>query len=437
MRIKMLSNDAGPNGIFPSGSVRDVSDEEGRQLISGGYAVEIFSIGLNKTFGNKWWALRELGEGGQGKVYLAEDKIHYQPLVQQFSEGLPQQGDLRRVPFSYEKTRTLLELIRQVNSQFDDHRAAVKELHANRDSEEYKKALKRMKQELQALRDVHHSNIVKLYDESIEKGWFAMEYFPRGPLSQCLQQFKGNINSTLRSFRELVEAVSVLHEKGMVHRDIKPDNIYMRDNALILGDFGLIWSNKIDKSRISDTYENVGSRDWMPAWAYRMRPEEVKPAFDVFGLGKVLWAMLSAKTVLNLWYFKRDEYNLERLFPENDGMKLVNELLSKCIVEEEKDCLKSASELLTELDKTIHRFGIGGAKLAKNDNRKCPVCGIGTYKMIVNANSTDAHNFGLQPTGMSGFKIYTCDSCGHVQLFHFENVEAISDSPVWGSDPKR
>ena len=53
------------------------------------------------------------------------------------------------------------------------------------------------------------------------------------------------------------------------------------NNNLILGDFGLVFYSDNDKPRVSKTFENVGSRDWMPGWAYGKRVEEVNPTFDV------------------------------------------------------------------------------------------------------------------------------------------------------------
>ena len=100
------------------------------------------------------------------------------------------------------------------------------------------------------------------------------------------------------------------------------------------------WKGGIDveHTRISDTFENVGSTDWMPAWASRLRIEDINPSFDVYSLGKTLWSMVSDSPVLRLWYFNEDEFNLENKFPNTKYMQLVNELLSKCVVEKEEAC---------------------------------------------------------------------------------------------------
>ena len=112
----------------------------------------------------------------------------------------------------------------------------------------------------------------------------------------------------------------------------------------------------------------------------------------------------------------------------------MNELLAKCIVENEADCLQSANVLLAELDKMIKKIRSGNVRLANNSKRPCIICTEGSCQRIVNGGSTDTHNFGISPTGMSGFKIYKCNFCGHIQLFHFENTEDAHELPAWETD---
>jgi hypothetical protein len=76
--------------------------------------------------------------------------------------------------------------------------------------------------------------------------------------------------------------------------------------------------------------------------------DDVKPNFDVFSLGKVLWSMVSGKPFLRLWYFSEREYDLERIFPEEPAMRWATRIFRKCIVDQEPDCLKDAAELLTK-----------------------------------------------------------------------------------------
>ena len=68
----------------------------------------------------------------------------------------------------------------------------------------------------------------------------------------------------LEALRSLVRGVELLHSKAAVHRDIKPENIFVSDARLVLGDFGIVYFEDEARARLSDSYENVGSHDWMP-----------------------------------------------------------------------------------------------------------------------------------------------------------------------------
>ena len=233
---------------------------------------------------------------------------------------------------------------------------------------------------------------------------------------------KGNLLRALETIRPIVEGVATLHTRGYVHRDIKPENIFLDSNhKLVLGDFGLVYFEDEKHARISATYENVGTRDWMPPWAMGMRIDQVKPTFDVFALGKVLWSMVSGKPILPLWYFDKDSFNVEILFPESRSMKFANPLFAKCIVEEEADCLSDASKLLYEIDETIGRISFGADPIDLNVKRVCKVCGIGEYiHLSRNDDQMDTRNFGLEPAGARKMRIFTCSHCGNVQLFSYQ-----------------
>lgn len=132
--------------------------------------------------------------------------------------------------------------------------------------------------------------------------------------SKYPHHFQGNMLAALAAFRQLVEGVSQIHDAGLAHRDIKPANVFMSsDNRLVLGDLGMVFFADDQRTRVMETYKNVGSRDWMPGWAMGIRVEDVKPSFDVFSLGKLFWSMLSGRPKLQPWYHHRDEFELEKM----------------------------------------------------------------------------------------------------------------------------
>jgi len=309
---------------------------------------------------------------------------------------------------------------------------ALKILHEPEDARNAELAEGRIKREMQAMSEMKHPNLLKIIDADPGGKWFVSQYHQKGTLDKNRHLFVGNLPKALRAFRPLVEGVSELHKKKIVHRDIKPQNVFVDSaDSLVLGDFGLVFYTDERHTRISNTFENVGSRDWMPAWAMGMRIEDIAPSFDVYCLGKLLWSMVSGKPILRLWYFEKEPFNIDTLFPKDRFIKFANPLLRKCVVEDEKDCFANASELLEEVDKVLSIIEKGADLINSKHERPCSVCGIGNYNLIVDHNGTATRNFGFNPTGTRTMKIFVCNHCGNVQLFTFSDGH---NSAVWADD---
>ncbi len=380
---------------------------------------------MSNSYDSRWKTIRKLGSGGQGEVFLVHDRSRNKQdeaittLPTLVRELTATQTDTARLQTSSRFVDTLLALI---NAEKADYAGALKVLHRPNAGDVLEKDALRIAREIEAMRSLSHPNLLQLIDAAPEEHWFVSQYHPQGTLDQNLDKYRGSAAAAVRKFRPLVEAVASLHEKGLVHRDIKPKNIFISDHDdLILGDFGIVFFADPEHTRISEDLDQVGSRDWMPPWALHGKLDDVKATFDVFTLGKVLWAMISGQSRLPLWYFRKDPFNLEMLFPDDPLMAMVNMLLAKCVVEEQKDCLESAKELLQETDRLMVALEYGTEPIGDGLKRACKVCGEGKYSLRDSSDRTWLHNFGLAPTGYSTFKVCICDYCGHVQLFFCEH----------------
>jgi len=371
-------------------------------------------------YSKKWKVINTLGEGGQGRVYrvfnLETDSKIKSSVI----------DTLKKIIIStvrHEITKGNYEIFFEALSEMlkmqdPSQQGALKVLHKPGKARDADLAQERIKREIQAMSDNLHPHLIRILDVDPDSAWFVSQFYANGTLADKREMFKGNVSKALEVIRPLVEAVATLHEKDYVHRDIKPQNVFLNlDNDLILGDFGLVHFEDEKHTRISNTYENVGSRDWMPGWAMGIRIEDVKPTFDVFSLGKLLWSMISGKPILPLWYFDKDSYNVEKLFPNSRKMRLVNQLFAECIVEDEQSCLQNASELLQHIDKTLASIELGADVINLSFERTCKVCGIGKYQLLVNDNFQETINFGFRPTRDRKMKIFTCSHCGNVELF--------------------
>jgi len=387
-------------------------------------------IGFNLSEGflmdylDKWKIIETLGEGGQGKVYrvlkLDVDSNIKSTIINSL-RNLTVAISYREIQEeNYEKLCDGLFEMFKIHDP--SQQGALKALHKLGDARDADLAHKRISREIKVMSENLHPNLIRILDVDPDSTWYVSEFYTNGTLADKREMFKGNFSKTLKAIRPLVEAVATLHKKGYVHRDIKPQNIFLNsNNDLILGDFGLIYFEDDQHTRISRTYENVGTRDWMPPWAMGIRIEEVKATFDVFSLGKLLWSMVSGKPVLQLWYFNRNRFNVERLFPDSRYIRFANPLFEKCIVEEEKDCMPDAGTLLKEIDRIISIIELNADPVNLEIERPCKVCGVGKYELVVNDDLTKTRNFGFNPAGSRRMKIFACSHCGHVQLFSYQD----------------
>jgi hypothetical protein len=121
----------------------------------------------------------------------------------------------------------------------------------------------------------------------------------------------------------------------------------------------------------------------MPGRAMGMRLDEVRPSFDVFSLGKVLWAMVSGQTKMRLWYFDHPDFDLVRQFPGDERMRWVNRLLAGSVREHERLVWPHAGEFLEQLDIVLAILRRGGQVIAKDVPRYCRACSYGIYRLLV------------------------------------------------------
>ena len=380
----------------------------------------------------RWGKIESIGEGGQGEVFRVLDKhkvsLDVRAVYSAIGVALKSNGQKLDQGAEEQIRKGIVEIMQAENPM---NHGALKILHSPNEARNFEDAEERLKRELEAMKQADHPNLLKIEDHNLDEKWFVSKYYPNGTLKDRSGWFTGQVERTLTAIRPVVKGVATLHGKELVHRDIKPENIFVDENEqLVLGDFGLVFFMDRDRTRLSDTCENVGSTDWMPPWATRMRIEEIRPSFDVFSLGKTIWSMVSRTPILRLWYHRRDEFNLERMFPDRPEMALLNDLLDECIVEDEKNCrLIKAEWLLNWIDRLLGALRLGAGPVGEDIVRPCRVCGFGKYRLFTDKDHQKTANFGLNPTpNLAAFKIFTCDNCGHVQFFY---CRSSANPPAW------
>lgn len=370
---------------------------------------------------NKWKIIEEMPGGGQGKVYRVINKLEY---LGHANTVISQLRNLTG-PVQHNIEAKMDELFKHLPkfismSDIKNH-YALKELHDASLARDSNLASLRMEREINVMKvlsELNHPNIIKLIDHSDIDLWFVTKFYPMGSLRRNKEIYMGDGLSALKAILPLLSGLSELHKKNTIHRDIKPDNIFVDfNNQLVLGDFGLVYPGDDESPRQSESYDNVGSRDWEPAWAYGSRLDIVKPTFDLFSIGKMIWAMISGRQVLRLWYFDRPEFDLEKCFPDSSEMQIINQLLSKVIVEEESDCLSTVDDLITEINNTIKKLEDNWPDFDIKRKRLCPECHKDYFRLIADGKVRAVKAFGLNPVDSRKTFVFECPYCGLIQIF--------------------
>ena len=161
------------------------------------------------------------------------------------------------------------------------------------------KFVTRFQREARAARALQHNNIVQVYDygQSGDAYFIVMELINGSDLRHRLKQ-DGVLspNDTVAIAHDVALGLGAAHRRGIVHRDVKPQNILLNNDGLVkLTDFGIASMYKdADAERLTTTGMTLGTvQYYAPEQA---QGEIVTPAADVYALGIVMYEMLTGRT---------------------------------------------------------------------------------------------------------------------------------------------
>jgi eukaryotic-like serine/threonine-protein kinase len=228
--------------------------------------------------------LEEIGEGGMGTVWVAEQT---QPV--------------RR-------------------------KVALKLIKAGMDS---KSVLARFEAERQALAMMDHPNIAKVLDGGLtENGrpYFVMEYVKGVPITEYCEATRLSVHERLHLFVRVCQAVQHAHQKGIIHRDLKPSNILVAlyDNQPVpkVIDFGLAKAmhQSLTERTLHTAHETVlGTPLYMSPEQAQLNNLDVDTRSDIYSLGVLLYELLTGTTPLEKKRFKEVAWEeIRRLIREEE-----------------------------------------------------------------------------------------------------------------------
>ena len=156
--------------------------------------------------------------------------------------------------------------------------------------------LRRFMREYKLIAQINHPNIVQIHERAFASNfaYIAMEYFPYGDLKERLQK-ELDTKTALSYLKQIAVGLGAAHDKGIVHRDMKPANILFRtENILAITDFGIAKIVDIDNQVKKDLTMN-GS---LMGTLYYISPEQIDGAeadqrSDIYSLGVIMYKMLT------------------------------------------------------------------------------------------------------------------------------------------------
>ena len=218
----------------------------------------------------------------------------------------------------------------------------------------------RFKNEAQAAADLDHPNVVPVYEVGECEGqpYFTMKYLA-GSLAEHLPRFAEDPRAAARLVAAVARAVHHAHQRGVLHRDLKPSNVLLDgEGRPHVADFGLAKRLESD-AELTQSGALVGTPNYMAPEQAAGRRGAVTTATDVYGLGAVLYALLTGRppsgggTVLDVLerVRTRDPDPPRRLNP-----RVGRDLQTVCLRCLEKDPARryaSAAELADDLDRWL------------------------------------------------------------------------------------
>ncbi|MGW8680507.1 serine/threonine-protein kinase [Streptomyces sp. NPDC055817] len=204
--------------------------------------------GAGRLIGGRYRLLSKLGHGGMGTVWRAKDETV-------------------------------------------DREVAVKEPRVPDHLPERERAtvFERMRREARAAARLDHPAVVNVHDVAVEDGqpWIVMEFVQGRTLGDALQEGTLGARDAARIGLEVLGALEAAHAAGVLHRDVKPDNVMLgRHDRVVLTDFGIAQIE--GETNLTDTGGFVGSPEFIaPERVLGQRPG---PASDLWSLGVVLYA---------------------------------------------------------------------------------------------------------------------------------------------------
>jgi serine/threonine protein kinase len=288
---------------------------------------------MGKVYGNRWEGVgNDLGEGGQAHVLRVKDS----------TGALPGEFALKRITNP--------------------------------------KRIDRFRNEVDAIKMLVHPNIIKLIDHSAldalpnetNKQYLVMPIAGGKDLSRVVGRYQGNLNRVLVVACQIADALKAAHEKKIIHRDVKPENILFQSDGddVWLSDFGICLITD-GRSRHTAIDEVVGPTVFMAPELEGGGQPDVPQDVDVYSLGKVIYYMLSGGVKLPRETFDEERYSAILAGPGLESLRLLL-MQMICFHDHRIQSMETVLERLEQIksEREDNRMGFSADGIAALDRLK-------------------------------------------------------------------
>jgi tetratricopeptide (TPR) repeat protein/predicted Ser/Thr protein kinase len=216
--------------------------------------------------------------------------------------------------------------------------------------------LERFKREIQLSSVVTHKNVLRVYDLGEGDGFkfVTMQYVEGEDLASLIKR-EGRlpVSQTVNIFRQTCQGLAAAHEQGVVHRDLKPQNIMLdRAGNLLLSDFGL--AKSIGTSGMTETGALLGTPFYMSPEQVRGEPADHRS--DIYSLGIILYEMAAGEVPFStgsayqvmMQRLQRPARPVSELNP--DFPLHLRKILERCMAMDPSARYQSVGEILRDLE---------------------------------------------------------------------------------------
>jgi tetratricopeptide (TPR) repeat protein len=237
-------------------------------------------------------------------------------------------------------------------------------------------ALKRFKQEVLLAQQIIHKNVVRIFDIGDDGGirFITMDFIEGVDLKKVIVD-RGKLPSAeaVAIIRQACQGLEAAHAAGVVHRDLKPQNIMVQgDGNIVVMDFGIAHSDQAQA--VTKTGALVGTPEYMSP--EQAQGENVDGRSDIFSLGLIFYEMLTGKlafhgdTMLETLFKRTHQRAIPPAEIEHSVPKGANDIVVKCLEIGLEGRYQSMTEVLNDLETFDPSKKVGAAFHAKARLRK-------------------------------------------------------------------